>query len=62
MNENETTSTEESIVPMVVATAVVTVAAVMAVNGIYQVWTTFRANAAEKKKLAAIIEETENKN
>lgn len=52
--DTETTSPEASIVPMIVATAVVTVAAVMAANGIYQVVSLFRKNAADKKLLEEI--------
>lgn len=52
--------TEESILPVIIATAVVTVAAVIAAKGLWSAVKTIRKNSEIKKN--AIIESTEENN
>lgn len=63
MNDiDPTLDSEESVVGMIVATAVVTLAAVVAVKGLVDTAKYFRRKSAEKKRLDAIIETTEETN
>lgn len=59
MNENEI-ATEESIVPVIIATAVVSVAAVIAVKGLVDTAKMIRKNSKERKRLAKIAAEETN--
>jgi hypothetical protein len=55
-------NSDESLVGTIVATVVVTIAAVVAAKGLLDTAKYFRRKSAEKKKLDAIIEPTEEKN
>lgn len=62
MNDITPIETEESLVPVIIATAVVTVAAVIAAKGLWGAVKTIKKNSEIKKAAKAANENTEETN
>lgn len=57
---NENLETEESVVPVIIATVVVTIAAISAVKGLRAAVKTIRRNSEIKKNAAIVLTEETN--